>query len=66
MVLAAVSVQVGAYDVNASEEGRAMLYITRIPRTVSLLLNAQGVVTIIIELAGGGVFLFMLLHSGKE
>ena len=41
LVLAAVSVHTGIYDIHASAEGRAMLYITRIPRTVSLLLSGM-------------------------
>ncbi|MBR0093056.1 MAG: iron chelate uptake ABC transporter family permease subunit [Lachnospiraceae bacterium] len=41
IALAAVSVHTGVYDIHASEEGRAMLYITRIPRTVSLLLTGM-------------------------
>lgn len=41
IALAAVSIHVGVYDTYASAEGRAMLYITRIPRTASLLLTGM-------------------------
>lgn len=38
-LLIVISLHTGIYDIHASDEGHAMLYITRIPRTLSLLLT---------------------------
>jgi iron complex transport system permease protein len=38
-VLAVISLMTGEFDISGSPEGRAMFFITRIPRTVSLLLT---------------------------
>lgn len=38
-LLIVISLHTGIYDIHTSDEGHAMLYITRIPRTISLLLT---------------------------
>lgn len=38
-LLIVISLHTGIYDIHTSDEGHTMLYITRIPRTISLLLT---------------------------
>lgn len=39
LILSVISIHTGIYDIHGSDEGRAMIFITRIPRTISLLLT---------------------------